>query len=759
MADSPNSPPEPKQQEEPQARKATWWRPVLLLVIIVTVLVLARVFGLGERLGDLRDWIKSLGPWGPAVFFLIYVVAAVAAIPGSAMTVAGGALFGSFWGVILTLHAALVGASLAFLVSRYFARASIVRWLGENEQFQRLDRLTEQHGAIIVALTRLVPIFPFNLLNYGFGLTRVPFWTYVFWSWLCMLPGSILYVVGSDAIFTAVARGEIPWTLVGVLLVALAVLTVLVRFARRKLQMKETLARAASASPEDDAVPPPPELAPLDEHNQTLAANVHPPDWQNPEPAPRYHLVVVGAGTAGLVSAAGAAGLGARVALVERHFLGGDCLNYGCVPSKAIIRSSRAAADLREAGRFGVRALDGVEVDFGAVMERMRRLRAGISGHDSAQRFQGLGVDVFLGQARFTGPDTLEVGGKTLRFKRAVIATGARPVHPNIPGLAEAGFLTNETVFSLTAQPSRLAILGGGPIGCELAQTFQRLGSQVSLIHKYDHLMNREDRDAAEIIQKVFREEGIDLILKAKPLRVVKTDTGKVIHYDADGETGEIEVDDILVGTGRTPNVTGLGLAAAGVEFDARQGVMVNDRLQTTNPHIYAAGDICLPYKFTHMADAAARIVIQNALFFGRRKLSALTVPWCTYTDPEVAHVGLGEAEAHKRGISYQTFVRQFADVDRAVVEGDTTGFVKVLVKQGKDKILGATIVSRHAGEMISEISVAMAAGLGLKGLSGVIHPYPTRAEALKQVGDLYQKSRFTPRLKNLFAKYFSWWG
>ncbi len=759
MTESHDSAQGPEPQEEPKAKKAAWWRPVLLLAVVVTLIVLAQVFGLGGKLGALRDWISSLGPWGPAVFFLIYVAGTVAAIPGAAMTVAGGALFGSFWGTILVLHAATVGASLAFLISRYFARESIVRWLGKNEQFQRLDRLTEKHGAIMVALTRLVPIFPFNLLNYGFGLTSVPFWTYVFWSWLCMAPGTILYVVGSDAIFTAAARGEVPWSLVVVLLVAVVVLAVLVNFARKKLQMKESLARAASVSPEDDVAPPTPELAPLDEHNQTLAANVHPSDWQNPKPAPRYHLVVVGAGTAGLVTAAGAAGLGARVALVERHLLGGDCLNYGCVPSKAIISSSRLAADIREAERFGIRAPDRVEVDFEAVMERMRRLRAGISGHDSAQRFQDIGVDVFLGQARFTGPDTLEVNGKTLRFKRAVIATGARAVHPNVPGLAETGFLTNETVFSLTARPARLAVLGGGPIGCELAQSFQRLGSQVSLIHKYDHLMNREDRDAAEIIQSVFEKEGINLILKANPLQVVKTETGKVIHYEVDGQAGEIEVDEILVGAGRTPNVEGLGLAAAGVEYDPRQGVKVNDRLQTTNPHIYAAGDICLSYKFTHMADVTARIVIQNALFFGRRKLSTLIVPWCTYTDPEVAHVGLGDAEAQKQKVPFQTFIKHFADVDRAIVEGDTTGFVKVLVQEGKDKILGATIVSSHAGEMISEISVAMAAGLGLKALSGVIHPYPTRAEAIKQVGDLYQKSRFTPRLKNIFAKYFSWWG
>jgi pyruvate/2-oxoglutarate dehydrogenase complex dihydrolipoamide dehydrogenase (E3) component len=553
--------------------------------------------------------------------------------------------------------------------------------------------------------------------------------------------------------------------------------------------MKESLAKAAASGSSGEAAPyTAPELEPKDQHNEALAANVHPKDWINPDPAPMYNLVVLGAGTAGLVTAAGAAGLGAKVALVERHFLGGDCLNYGCVPSKAIIRSSRVVADIREAQQFGVRVPEGVEVDFGRVMERMRRLRAGISRHDSARRFKDLGVDVFLGQARFTGPDTVEVGGKSLRFKKAVIATGARPVHPNIPGLAEAGFLTNETVFSLTERPARLAVLGGGPIGCELAQTFQRLGCRVSLIYKYDQIMNKEDRDAAEIIQKTFIKEGINLILKAKPVKVEKTATGKVIHFEADGQAGEIEVDEILVGVGRAPNVEGLNLETAGVEYDQRHGVKVNDRLQTTNSNIYAAGDICMPYKFTHMADAAARIVIQNALFFGRKKLSALTIPWCTYTDPEVAHVGLGEAEAKKKGIAITAYVRSLDEVDRAVLDGETEGFVKIIVKEGSDTILGALdevdravldgetegfvkiivkegsdtilgaiIVARHAGEMISEVTTAMVGGVGLESLAAVIHPYPTQAEAIRQTGDMYKRTRLTPRLKNLFTKFLAW--
>jgi pyruvate/2-oxoglutarate dehydrogenase complex dihydrolipoamide dehydrogenase (E3) component/uncharacterized membrane protein YdjX (TVP38/TMEM64 family) len=739
------------------AKNGGKWRPVLLLAIIVAILVLAKVFNVGDKLGALRAWLVTLGPWGPLVFVLIYIAAVVAALPGAAITIAAGALFGSVLGVILVNIGATIGASLAFLISRYFARGAVVNWLSKNDTFQKLDQLTEERGGIMVALTRLVPIFPFNLLNYSFGLTKVPFWTYVFFTWLCTLPATILYVVGADAVSKALREGRIPWPLVGAFLVALVILTFLVRSARGKLQARETKTAAGDFAMSDPVALP--EVSPLDAHNEALVANVRPPGWVNPEPAPRYNLVVIGGGTAGLVSAAGSAGLGAKVALVERHLLGGDCLNYGCVPSKAIIRSSRVYADIRDAGRFGIRVSSPAEVDFPAVMERMRRLRAGISHHDSAQRFRDLGVDVFLGQARFTGPETVEVEGKTLRFKKAVIATGGRAVRPSVPGLAEAGYLTNETVFSLTERPARLLVMGGGPIGCEFAQAFQRLGCQVTLLHKYNRLMNREDADAAAIIQKTFQRDGIRLIPNAMPLQVTKTGTGKLVQYESNGQKGEIEADEILIGAGRAPNVEGLNLLAAGVSYEPGKGrgVLVNDKLQTTNPNIFAAGDICLPYQFTHLADFAARLVIQNALFFGSKKLSALTIPWCTYTDPEVAHVGVNEAEAHKKGIAVTTFVKPLSEVDRAIVDGEEEGFVKIHVKKGTDKILGATIVARHAGEMISEITAAMVGNIGLGTLAGVIHPYPTQAEAIRQTGDLYNRTKLTPWVKGLFTRFLAW--
>ena len=494
------------------------------------------------------------------------------------------------------------------------------------------------------------------------------------------------------------------------------------------------------------------EVLPKDAHNVELVANVHPPDWRSPTPPPRYNLVVIGGGTAGLVTAAGAAGLGARVALIERHLLGGDCLNVGCVPSKCVIRSSRVIGDLRAAAALGVLVSGTVEPDFGAVMERMRGLRARISHHDSAERFNGLGVDVFLGDGRFTGPDTVEVNGARLRFTKAVIAAGARAHHPDVPGLREAGFLTNETVFELSERPRRLAVIGAGPIGCELAQAFGRLGSEVSLFHTGGHILNREDADAAGIVQRAFVDEGIHLALGTRLTRVERTPEGKVLHAETPRGPVRVAVDEILVGAGRVPNVDGLGLETVGVVYDRRDGVTVNDRLQTTNPRIYAAGDICMSQKFTHAADFAARVVIQNALFMGRKTLSALTIPWCTYTDPEIAHVGLYERDASSSGIAIDTYLRPFAEVDRAVADGEEDGFVKVHVRKGGDLIVGATIVARHAGEMINELTLAMTAGIGLGRLASVIHPYPTQAEAIRQCGDMFNRTRLTPTVKRLFA-------
>jgi pyruvate/2-oxoglutarate dehydrogenase complex dihydrolipoamide dehydrogenase (E3) component len=493
-----------------------------------------------------------------------------------------------------------------------------------------------------------------------------------------------------------------------------------------------------------------PLVLPDDEENRRLVAQVHPPGWTNPTPSGRYDLVVVGAGTAGLVAAAGGAGLGARVALVERHLLGGDCLNVGCVPSKAVIAASRVAANTRGATAFGVRVSD-PEIDFGAVMARMRRLRAGIAPNDGAPRFAGLGVDVYLGAGRFTGPRTLEVDGQRLDFKRAVVATGARAAAPPIPGIEETGYLTNETVFSLTERPARLVVIGAGPIGCELAQAFCRLGSRVTVVERVARILEREEPDAAAVVDRRLRADGVDLVLGANVLRAERRGGDRVLVVEAGGTTREIACDAILVGVGRVPNVEGLGLDAAGVAHDKR-GVTVDDHLRTTNPRIWAAGDIASRFQFTHVADFHARIVLANALFLGRRKASALHIPACTYTSPELARVGLSAAEAAEGGIAIDTITVPLHDVDRARLDGEDEGLLRVHVAKGSDRIVGATLVAAHAGDIISELTLAMATGIGLGRIANVIHPYPTVAEAIRKAGDAYNRTRLTPRVKRIFS-------
>ena len=497
------------------------------------------------------------------------------------------------------------------------------------------------------------------------------------------------------------------------------------------------------------------QLQPADEHNRQLEAHVHPPDWRNPQPSGRYNLVVIGAGTAGLVAAAGAAGLGAKVALVERELMGGDCLNVGCVPSKGVISAARVAASVRDAGEFGINVPDGVRVDFAATMERMRRLRAKISPHDSAARFRDLGIDVFFGQGRFVDSETIDVDGTQLKFKRAVIATGARAAAPPIAGLDSVDYLTNESIFSLTELPKRMGVIGAGPIGCEMAQAFAQLGSHVFLVESEHGILPREDREAAEIVEMSIVHDGVKLLCCGRELKI-GNEGGTRLTVESHGQHYDEPVDALLVAVGRAPNVENLNLEAVGVAFDTK-GVKVNDRLQTTNSRIYAAGDICSPYKFTHAADFMARIVIQNALFKGRKKASSLTIPWCTYTTPEVAHVGLYEHEAEEQGIAIDTYVQHFDNVDRAILEGEENGFVKVHVKKGKDKIVGATIVARNAGDMISEITLAMTHGLGLSKIGSAIHPYPTQAEAIRKLGDQYSRTRLTPLVMWAFNKWLSW--
>ncbi len=490
-------------------------------------------------------------------------------------------------------------------------------------------------------------------------------------------------------------------------------------------------------------------IIPDSHYNSITQNNVRPLTRQNPSPKSYYDLVVIGAGTAGLVTAAAASTLGASVALIERNFMGGDCLNYGCVPSKALISSARVSKTIKNAQEFGVHASI-THIDFASVMDRMRQKRAEISVNDSVDRFTKLGVEVFFGEARFEDSHTVRVTDSKLKFRKAVIATGTRAYIPEVPGLKEAGYETNETIFNLTKKPESIFIIGAGPIGCELSQVFNQLGSTVYLLHNKIHILDREDRDAAEIIQRTFLNEGINIILNGIIKKVEKNDAKKIVHYEVDGKKYSQELDMILLASGRVPNVEGLNLEAARVDYDLKSGVKVNDNLQTTNKKIYAAGDICSTYKFTHIADFLARIVVQNALFGRKKKVSDLIIPWCTYTTPEIAHVGMYAHEAETKGIAINTFKLELSEVDRAVLAGESNGFCKVHVQKGTDKILGATIVAHEAGNMISELTLALQYNIGLSKIANVIHPYPTTAEVIRKIGDAYNRTKLTPTTKKI---------
>ncbi len=491
-------------------------------------------------------------------------------------------------------------------------------------------------------------------------------------------------------------------------------------------------------------------MKPHDEHNKKLIANVHPPDWQNPEPQDPYQMVIIGAGTAGLVTAIIAAGAGAKVALVERHLMGGDCLNVGCVPSKGVISAARQWHGARNGNRFGGPEVTG-SGDFAKAMERMRRLRADISKIDGAQRFSDSGVDVFLGDAKFVAKDAVDVGGTRLRFKYAVIATGARAAAPPIPGLDSVPYLTNENLFSLTELPQRFAIVGGGPIGCEMAQSFARFGSEVTLFDMAPHVLIREDADAARVVQESLVRDGVNLAVSSKILRIENNDGEKAVVYEQGGEEKRQPFDQILIAVGRQANIESLGLEAAGVEYHPR-GVTVDDRLRTSNSKVFACGDVCSRFQFTHTADAQARIVVTNSLFKGRSKTSSLTIPWCTYTSPEIAHVGMYAKDAEEKGIEVGTITVPLDDVDRAILDGQDEGFLRIHYRKGSDEILGATLVAEHAGDMIGELCLAITHGIGLKKIASTIHPYPTQGEVIRKAASEWSKTRLTPLVSKIIA-------
>lgn len=475
-------------------------------------------------------------------------------------------------------------------------------------------------------------------------------------------------------------------------------------------------------------------------------ANVSPENWTNPVPKDKYDLVVIGAGTGGLVTSAIAAALGARVALIERHSMGGDCLNVGCVPSKALLRASRAWVDAK-AGRFGAPRAQG-DGDFAEAMEHMRRTRAKISAVDAAARYRGMGVDVFFGQARFKTGDQIAVGDAVLRFRRAVIATGSSPAVPAIPGLRETPFLTNETIFDLQNRPRHLLVIGGGPIGCELAQAFRRLGADVTLLEREKRILAKDDADAAEVVARALAGDGVNVRVSVE-LEFV-SQTGRDIAVRLHGGE-EVRGDSILVAGGRTPNTQELDLERGEIICD-KKGVTIDRRLRTSNPNVYAVGDVAGSYQFTHVADAHARMVVRNALFFGRQRIDDLVVPWCTYTSPELAHVGApADQLANVNGL--RTITIPLEEVDRARLEGDSEGFFRVHFV--RNKVVAATMVADRAGDIIAVVAAAMSNGLGLSALGKTIFPYPTEAEALRKGADAARRASLTPGRQRLLRKFF----
>jgi len=471
--------------------------------------------------------------------------------------------------------------------------------------------------------------------------------------------------------------------------------------------------------------------------------NTFPSDWVTPHPAEKYDLVVVGGGPGGMTAATVARSFDARVALVEKEHLGGECLNYGCIPSKAMFYSSRLAQKIRHAYEYGIEIPKNWKVNFSAVMRRVHEVQTTLSPHDSANHFKSLGIDVFLGAGRFTGPNQLEVNNQTLKFKKAIIATGTQPVYLNINDLEASDYLTNQTIFSLTSLPARLAVIGAGPISCEFAQAFLHFGSQVTLITHGPKLLPRDDTLATQRLKEVFEKEGMKILTNTNLLRAEKRGKEKILYLDTQKEP--LVVDEILLGVGRKPAVKGLSLEKAGVTYDLKKGISTNEYLQTSNTDIYAGGDVASPYKFTHMSMELCKIAVANALNSHQSKRSALIVPWCTFTTPEIAHIGLNEELAKEQGIATDSIVIEMKNNDRAVVDGETVGFAKLLIKENQDQIIGATIMAERAGDMISELSAALQGEKSLSAIAQAIHPFPTQPQILRAAAEALMKKQKTP--------------
>lgn len=706
-------------------------RKLLLLSLILTLIVGFFAFDLADyfTLANLKAQQAALDarveahPWQAAMlFFLAYVTITGLSLPGAAlMTLLAGALFGLLEGFLLVSFASTLGATLAMLSSRFLLRDWVQARFGRR--FEGIDDGVRREGAFYLFALRLVPLFPFFLINLAMGLTRLPVRTFWWVSQLGMLPGTLVYVNAGRELGRLDSLGGI---LSPGLLGAFVLLGLFPLLARRLLDALK--ARRVYAG------------------------------WARPRRFER-NLLVIGAGSGGLVSAYIAAAVKARVGLVEKHRMGGDCLNTGCVPSKALLRSARLAAELKKGEALGFRGVAG-EVDFAAVMARVQRVIGTIEPHDSPQRYRELGVEVIHGEARIVSPWSVEVNGRVLTSRNLIIAAGARPKIPDIPGLADLQPYTSDSIWSLREQPKRLLVLGGGPVGCELAQAFQRLGSQVVQVVRGPRLLPHEDADAAEAVMAGLRADGVELRLEHAPERFERHDGEPcLITRTASGDEERIPFDTLLLALGRVANVEGYGLETLGLAVRADGTLETDGYLATRFPNIYAVGDVTGPYQFTHFAAHQAWYAAVNALFGGFRRFKAdyRVIPHCTFTDPEVARVGLSEDEARARGIAYETTRYGLDDLDRAITDEAARGFVKVLTEPGKDRILGVTLVGEHAGDLIAEYVLAMKHNLGLNRILGTVHAYPTLAEANKYAAGEWRKAHAPQMALRLLQRFHRW--
>ncbi len=659
------------------------------------------------------------------IFFAVYVAVTGLSLPGAAiLTLAGGAIFGLLWGAVIVSFASTLGATLAFLVARFALRDWVQSQFGVR--LKAINAGIEKEGGFYLFTLRLIPIFPFFVVNLVMGLTPIRAWTFYWVSQIGMLAGTLVYVNAG----TQVARiDSLRGILSPGLLISFALLGVFPLIAQKIVSAVK--ARRVYAK------------------------------WPKPKRFDR-NLIVIGAGSAGLVTAYIAAAVKAKVTLIEKHRMGGDCLNTGCVPSKALIRSAKLLSHMRRSPEFGIRKA-AAEFDFAEVMDRVQRVIREVAPHDSVERYTGLGVDVIQGIAKITSPWTVAVttaeGTRTLTTRAIVIAAGARPFVPPIPGLEEIGYLTSDTVWNLRELPKRLVVLGGGPIGSELTQTFARFGSQVIQVEMAPRILIREDPEVSGRVTARFRQEGIQVLVNHRAKQFVVENGEKILIAEHDGSDTRIPFDAVLVAVGRMANTTGYGLEELGIPATRARTVETDEYLQTLYPNIFAAGDVAGPYQFTHTAAHQAWYASVNALFgpFKTFKADYSVIPWSTFVDPEVARVGLNEQEAKERGIAHEVSVYGIDDLDRAIADGEAHGLVKVLTAPGKDRILGVTIVGEHAGDLLAEYVLAMRHGIGLNKILGTIHIYPTLAEANKYAAGVWKKAHAPQKLLAWVERFHAW--